>query len=216
MKIKEVSERTGLTKKTIRFYESEGLLSPEKTWRNGREYRDYSDADILQLEKIAALRRARFSVEEIRHILSVPADIPTVFQDYRSRLQQEEQNLQVILSVVNGISAEALTDPDTLIEAVKPVTYGLPLPAADLDPHFRYLDELEELSGLMKNLHPGLTEQEFTQRRIAAMGAAMYAGSSIQNTSSNNAIAGKGGGFDISNAQKIAAYNILVNTRDKD
>ena len=36
MKIKEVSERTGLTKKTIRYYEAEGLLSPEKQWQNGR------------------------------------------------------------------------------------------------------------------------------------------------------------------------------------
>ena len=62
MKIKEVSERTGLTKKTIRYYEAEGLLSPEKQWQNGREYRNYSEADIQQLEKIASLRRARFSL----------------------------------------------------------------------------------------------------------------------------------------------------------
>ena len=40
MKIKEVSEKTGLTKKTIRFYEEEGLIQPEKTYYNGRTYRD--------------------------------------------------------------------------------------------------------------------------------------------------------------------------------
>lgn len=59
MKIKEVSEKTGLTKKTIRYYEAEGLLNPEKQWQNGREYRNYSEQDIFQLEKIAALRRGQ-------------------------------------------------------------------------------------------------------------------------------------------------------------
>ena len=40
MKIKAVSEKTGLTKKTIRFYEKEGLIHPEKTYYNGRAYWD--------------------------------------------------------------------------------------------------------------------------------------------------------------------------------
>ena len=97
MKIKEISELTGLTKKTIRYYEAEGLLNPEKRWLNGREYRNYSQADVAQLEKIAALRRARFSVEEIRHIESVPADIPAVFQSYRQRLQREQRDLSAVL-----------------------------------------------------------------------------------------------------------------------
>ena len=40
MKIKEVSQLTGLSKKTIRFYEEEGLIQPEKTYYNGRAYWD--------------------------------------------------------------------------------------------------------------------------------------------------------------------------------
>lgn len=215
MKIKDVSQRTGLTKKTIRYYEAEGLLSPEKTWHNGREYRTYSEADILQLEKIAALRRARFSVEEIRHIQSVPEDIPAVFQSYRERLQQDQRNLSAILAVVNNISPEVLTDEDALITQMTPATTGLPLPAVDLDPHFRYLDELEELSQLVANR---FTPLEQRQRNIAAIGAAMYAGFNQRDASSasNASPGGQGSGFDISNAQKIAAYNLLMNTRGND
>lgn len=213
MKIKEVSQKTGLTKKTIRFYESEGLLFPQKTWSNGREYRTYSEEDILQLNKIAALRKARFSIEEIRHIQSVPEDIPAVFQSYRQRLQQDQVDLSAILAVVNNISSAELTDEDTLIVQLKPVTTGLPLPSVDLDPHFRYLDELEELSHLVSG-RLGFTEQEQTQKQIAAVGAAMYAGSSVQNSVGNNMAAG-GKGFDITNAQKIAAYHLLVNTPEE-
>ena len=39
MKLKEVCEATGLTRKTIRLYEEKGLLVPQKEARNGREYR---------------------------------------------------------------------------------------------------------------------------------------------------------------------------------
>ena len=215
MKIKEVSERTGLTKKTIRYYEAEGLLSPEKQWQNGREYRNYSEADIQRLTKIAALRRARFSVEEIRHIHEVPGDIPEIFQSYRRRLQQEQVDLSAILAVINNITSETLTSEDTLISQMKPATVGLPLPAVDLDPHFRYLDEMEELSQLVSHR---ITPQEQKQKDIAAMGAAMYAGFNQQDSTSgsNASPGGYGSGFDISPAQKVATYNLLLNTQDMD
>ena len=215
MKIYEVSEKTGLTTKTIRYYEAEGLLSPEKQWQNGREYRNYSEADIQRLTKIAALRRARFSVEEIRHIHEAPGDIPEIFQSYRRRLQQEQVDLSAILAVINNITSEALTSEDTLISQMKPATVGLPLPAVDLDPHFRYLDEMEELSQLVSHR---ITPQEQKQKDIAAMGAAMYAGFNQQDSTSgsNASPGGYGSGFDISPAQKVATYNLLLNTKDMD
>lgn len=215
MKIKEVSEKTGLTKKTIRYYEAEGLLNPEKQWQNGREYRNYSEQDIFQLEKIAALRRARFSVEEIRHIESVPEDIPTVFQSYRQRLQQEQRDLSSILAIVNNISSDTLTTEDQLIAQMRPATVGLPLPAVDLDPHFRYLDEMEELEQLVSRR---ITPQEQKQKNIAARSAVMFAAfnQSDSPTSNNASPGGYGSGFDISNAQKVATYNLLLNTKDQD
>ena len=213
MKIKDVSELTGLTKKTIRFYEAEGLLSPEKTWRNGREYRTYSDKDVRQLNKIASLRRARFSVEEIRHIQEVPEEIPAVFQSYRQRLQQDQQDLTAILAVINNISSDALTDEDALITQMAPVTNGLPLPAVDLDPHFRYLDELEELSMLTAGRLPNAEQR---QKNLAAYNAALYAGFNAHDKYENNMASGCNSAFDITNAQKIAAYNLLQNTKDND
>ena len=214
MKIKEISELTGLTKKTIRYYEAEGLFNPAKRWVNGREYRDYSQQDVQQLEKIAALRRARFSVEEIRHIESVPDDIPAVFQSYRQRLQQEQRDLSAILAIVNNISTDTLTTEDQLIAQMRPATVGLPLPAVDLDPHFRYLDEMEELEHLVSGR---ITPQEQKQKNIAARNAVMFAAFNQRDSAaSNNAAHGHGNGFDISNAQKVATYNLLLNAKDQD
>ena len=61
-----------------------------------------------------------------------------------------------------------------------------------------------------------LTPEEHEKHKKLAEDAAMYAmfASHAQPQSSNAGLAGKGGGFDISNQQKVAAYNLLVNDRD--
>ena len=46
MTIKEVEERTGLTRSNIRFYEKEKLIEPSRNDKNG--YRDYSEKDHWQ------------------------------------------------------------------------------------------------------------------------------------------------------------------------
>ena len=214
IKIKDVSQITGLSKKTIRFYEEEGLIEPEKTYQNGRAYRTYTQAHIQTLNDVALLRRARFSVEEIKTILSTPEEIPALFESYRQRLRTEKDALVQVLAVVDEIAAEELTSKEALMEQITPSAQSLTLPATDVQPHFRYLDVLE--ANLMKRKkNVNLTEDEVRQRKMAANNAAMYAGFSVQNSASNNmAAGGKGGGLDIGNAQKIAAYNLLMNDRD--
>ena len=119
-----------------------------------------------------------------------------------------------VLAVVDRIPSQALTSKQALMEQITPSAQELSLPATDVHPHFRYLDALE--ANLMKRKkNVNLTEEEVRQRKMAANNAAMYAGFSVQNSASNNmAAGGKGGGLDIGNAQKIAAYNLLMNDRD--
>lgn len=68
MTIKDVEEQTGLARSNIRFYEKERLIHPSRNEGNG--YRDYSDADVEELKKIAYLRTLGISVEEIRNIIA--------------------------------------------------------------------------------------------------------------------------------------------------
>ena len=63
MNIKEIEERSGLTRANIRYYEQEGLLAPA---RRENKYRDYSEEDLETLLRIALLRSLGFSLEEIR------------------------------------------------------------------------------------------------------------------------------------------------------
>ncbi|MBO4361003.1 MAG: MerR family transcriptional regulator, partial [Eubacteriaceae bacterium] len=54
MKINEVEQAVGITKKNIRFYEDQGLISPVRDPTNS--YRIYSTADVDLLLKIKLLR----------------------------------------------------------------------------------------------------------------------------------------------------------------
>ena len=54
MTIKEVEERTSLSRSNIRFYEKEKLIEPSRNESNG--YRDYSENDVENIKKIAYLR----------------------------------------------------------------------------------------------------------------------------------------------------------------
>ena len=52
MKIKQVEELVGITRKNIRFYEEQGLLNVERA-ENG--YREYHRADIARLQELSLI-----------------------------------------------------------------------------------------------------------------------------------------------------------------
>ena len=67
MKINEVEAAVGVTKKNIRFYEEEGLITPGREPGNG--YRSYSQADVERLRRIKLLRKLDVPLAEIREML---------------------------------------------------------------------------------------------------------------------------------------------------
>ncbi|MDH3225635.1 MAG: heavy metal-responsive transcriptional regulator [Thermoleophilia bacterium] len=69
MRIGELAEATGLTDKTIRYYESIGLLPAPTRTRSG--YRDYSDDAIDRLRFIGDAQTTGLSLTEITSILEL-------------------------------------------------------------------------------------------------------------------------------------------------
>src|SRR6266581_5842107 len=66
--IEQVAAQTGLTKRTLRYYEEVGLLPP--TGRTEGNYRRYSEEDIQRLDRIKKLRDLLgFSLADIRKLL---------------------------------------------------------------------------------------------------------------------------------------------------
>lgn len=143
MQIKDVCIRTNLSKKTIRYYEEEGLIHPEKEYRNGRYYRNYSEKDIYELQIIASLRRAWFTIDEIRTMQQQPEKIAEILPRYLQWLQVQQQTLRGLISAAEQLRPERITSVEQLYRLLSTEADLLPLPAGDLEPHFKYMDELE-------------------------------------------------------------------------
>lgn len=86
MTIKEVEQRTGLTRSNIRFYEKEQLIIPARNEGNG--YREYSEEDVSNLKKIAYLRTLGISIEDICKLLKKEADLFDVVKTQKGILEQ--------------------------------------------------------------------------------------------------------------------------------
>ncbi|RMG95293.1 MAG: heavy metal-responsive transcriptional regulator [Chloroflexi bacterium] len=69
MQIKELAQKTGLTEKTIRYYESVGLLPPPRRLPNG--YRDYDESDVERVRFVAGARRLGFAIDDVQEILAL-------------------------------------------------------------------------------------------------------------------------------------------------
>jgi Cu(I)-responsive transcriptional regulator len=72
MNIGAVAERSGVPAKTIRYYESIGLIPSADRRANG--YRTYTDVDMHTLHFIKRARRLGFSVEDVRDLLDLWRD----------------------------------------------------------------------------------------------------------------------------------------------
>lgn len=91
MTIKEVEERTGLSRSNVRFYEKEKLIAPSRNESNG--YRDYSDSDIENIKKIAYLRTLGISIEDIRNVISEKITLREVILKQNDMLKRQITDL---------------------------------------------------------------------------------------------------------------------------
>lgn len=69
MLINELSSLTGISSKSIRFYEESGVLPAPKRLPNG--YRTYDEKDVDRLKLVAGTRRLDFSLDDIGEILAM-------------------------------------------------------------------------------------------------------------------------------------------------
>ncbi|WP_246063841.1 MerR family transcriptional regulator [Blastococcus colisei] len=73
MQIGQVAERTGLSLRTIRFYEENGLVIP--TARSDGGFRLYSEADVARLDVVKRMKPLGFTLEEMQELLGLLHDL---------------------------------------------------------------------------------------------------------------------------------------------
>jgi MerR family copper efflux transcriptional regulator len=73
LQIGQVADRTGLSLRTIRFYEENGLVRP--TSRTDGGFRLFSEDDVARLEVIKRMKPLGFSIEEMQELLTLLAEL---------------------------------------------------------------------------------------------------------------------------------------------
>lgn len=141
---KEVCTATGLSIKTLRLYEEKGLIAPERQYRNGREYRVYTPELVAQLQQIATLRRALFTMDEIKAMQQNPDTIPGIFEDYRQWLAAQENQFRALRQAADQVNAQSLHSVDSLLSGMEQAASSMPLPQMDIKPDFKHIDAMEE------------------------------------------------------------------------
>jgi len=69
LKISELSEQTGLSAHTLRYYEKYGLINASNRSETG--YRFYTDSDVRRVQFVKTARNTGFSLSDIGQLLSI-------------------------------------------------------------------------------------------------------------------------------------------------
>ena len=110
MKINEVEAAVGITKKNIRFYEEEGLITPGREPGNG--YRSYSQADVERLQRIKLLRKLDVPLADIREMLAGQKTLADGMAQQLERLSTRRKDLDEAIGFCELLHGE----PGTLEE----------------------------------------------------------------------------------------------------
>ena len=95
MNIGQAAERSGLSTKTIRYYEDIGLIRPD---RRANGFRDYGDRDVHELRFIARARSLGFTVEECRNLLRLYRDTDRASAEVREAAQRHVEDIRTKIS----------------------------------------------------------------------------------------------------------------------
>ncbi len=147
MKIKDAELLTGLSAKTIRFYEGEGLISVR---RNSNAYRDYDEDNIKELKRIKILRQLEIPISKIREFKNGDLQLENILKEKLEELNKGELDIQSKKFTIEVLLKEVKKNPN-----------------ADLDYYhddFEYIksEEFTEFLGEVKELSEiSLTAQLF-------------------------------------------------------
>ena len=92
MNISQAAKQSGLSAKTIRYYEEIGLIAPAARGDNG--YRQYNHKAVEELRFLARAREVGFDLEESRQLLELQRDSSRQSRHARQLVLEKSRQLQ--------------------------------------------------------------------------------------------------------------------------
>lgn len=95
----EVEEMLSITKKTLIYYENEGLVKPA---RDSNNYRNYNQEDVSRIKFILLLREMDVTIEEIKQIINDKKSIRDVLENKKDMIKKQHLDLENIDERINN------------------------------------------------------------------------------------------------------------------
>lgn len=100
--VKEISKLTGISVRTLHYYDEINLLKPTQTTDAG--YRLYDDTALQRLHSILLFRELQFPLKEIKTILDSPDfDTRSALKEQIKLLELQRNRLDEIISSANKL-----------------------------------------------------------------------------------------------------------------
>lgn len=133
MKIKEVIKKTELTDKAIRLYIENGLVAPsiDESY-SGRKSIEFSDDDVERLSNIALLRKAGFSIADIKEIIESDEKAKNVVKRFIEETENNIQHETEIIEKLRSIPAENGISMKTICESLSKAVEKKQVPKEDM------------------------------------------------------------------------------------
>lgn len=133
MKIKEVIEKTGLTDRAIRLYIDEGLAAPsiEESY-SGRKSIEFSPADVERLNNVAMLRKAGFSIADIKSIVDDKSTAKSIVGKFIEQTEENIKHESEIVEKLKSISFDEEVAIETICESLSATVEENEVPNEDL------------------------------------------------------------------------------------
>lgn len=122
LKVGDLAKQTGVSVRTLHYYDEIGLLSPSH--RTGAGYRLYGKKDIIRLQQIVSLRQIGFSLEEIRECLEQRNfSFEHTIQLHTARLREQIELSQKLLdrleAIAQAVSSTQTVSVEVLIQTIE-------------------------------------------------------------------------------------------------
>lgn len=102
MFINEVEHIVGLSKKSIRYYEENGLLSPKRNKDN--DYRIYTEEDIAKLKIIKFLRELNVPIRDLKLLSTGELTLEECMKDRIHKIEEQEKTYAKVKNMCTEIS----------------------------------------------------------------------------------------------------------------